>query len=193
MTSSKHTGWLITFTVITGALLATGSPARAQDESAPASAAPPVQTATLPLISCWYKGQVLFYIRIDTSDQPTAEQQGLNYVPQLVNVLTSSPSAYDDIYTFSNFNQFNVVPSAPYPVGPKNTDTTYQPLWQVSQVAWNPGAKPHTLTSEEEILAASQSGEVTLTKTNVVINCPIVFRPGAGRLPNLTVQFGSIH
>ena len=192
---SKHAGRFLAGTILAGALLGAGLPAQAQDQDFQATpqtngVKPEKATATLPLISCWYKGEILFYIRIDTSDRATAQQQGLNYVPQLANVLTSSPAAYDDIYTFTNSKQFNVVPSAPYPVGPKNTDHSYQPLWQVSEVAWNPGSKARALKSEEEILAAAKSGEVTVTKTNVIINCPIVFRPGAGILPNVEIEIG---
>lgn len=182
-------------TFLVGALLSVDAPANAQDENFQGTPQtngvfPESATATLPVVFCWYKGEVLFYIRTDTSDQATAQQQGLNYVPQLANVLTSSPKAYDDIYTVTNFRQFNVVPSAPDPVGPNSADQDYQPLWQVSQVTWNTGSKPRTLRSEEEILAAAQGGEVTITKTNVVINCPIIFRPGAGKLPNVKIQFG---
>ena len=195
--ASKRATRFLTYSFLAGALLSPGAPAKAQEENSQKALQtdgvdPANATATLPLIFCWYKGQVLFYIRIDTSDLATAQQQGLNYVPQLANVLTSSPAAYDDIYTFTNFNQFNVVPSAPDPVGPQSTDSNYQPLWQVSQVAWNAGSKARTLRSEEEILAASKGGEVTITKTNVIINCPIVFRPGAGKLPNVKIHFGDI-
>lgn len=181
---SKRVNRFLAYALCTLALLNVGALAKAENRNSQATA----QTATLPLISCWYKGEVLYYIRIDTSDKATAEQQGLNYVPQLANVLTSSPAAYDDIYTFTNSTQFNVVPSAPNPVGPKSTDGDYQPLWQVSQVAWNKGSKVRTLKSEEEILAAAKDGEVTITKTKVIINCPIVFRPGAGKLPNVKIQ-----
>ncbi|MDQ2841514.1 MAG: hypothetical protein M3Y72_10855 [Acidobacteriota bacterium] len=193
--TSRFATLALTGSLVSGLALSTAGLAQAQDndfQGTPASNGvyPENATATFPLVFCWYKGRVLFYIRIDTSDQPTAEQQGLNYVPQLANVLTSQPAAYDDIYTFTNFQQFNVVPSAPHPVGPKNVDRTYQPLWQVSQVAWNSGKQPRTLRSEEEILAAKSEGEVTVTKTNVVINCPIIFTPEGGKLPNVKITFG---
>jgi hypothetical protein len=170
------------------------SPALAQNNSQGTPATngvyPENATATFPIIFCWYKGQVLFYIRIDTSDEATAQAQGLNYVPQLANVLTSQPVAYDDIYTFTNSQQFNVIPSAPNPVGPKNTDHNYQPLWQVSKVTWNSGTTQRVLKSEDAILEAKAKGEVTVTKTNVVINCPIFFTPEGGKLPNVKITLG---
>lgn len=193
--ASQYPSRLLACSFLIGALLSAGAPANAEQENfkgTPQSNGvfPQDATATFPLVFCWYRGEVLFYIQIDTSDKAVAQQMGLNYVPQLGNVLTSSPKAYDDTYTFTNFRQFNVVPSAPDPVGPKSADPDYQPLWQVSKVAWNSGSKPRTLKSEEEILAAAKGGEVTITQTNVIINCPIVFRPGAGKLPNVKIEFG---
>lgn len=147
-------------------------------------------TATFPLIFCWYNGQVVYYIRIDTSDQTTAQQQGLNTALTLENALSSQPRSYDDIYTFTNFTQYNVIPSVPTPVGYQSTDPNYSPLWQVSNVSWNSGSKPRTLTSEADILQAQSNGEVTVTKTNVVINCPVIFTPQGGKLPNVKITLG---
>ncbi len=190
----KTTSLALAAALFSGLAMATTTPGLAQDnfQGTPATNGvyPENATATFPLIFCWYKGQVLYYIRIDTSDEATAKAQGLNHVPQLANVLTSQPAAYDDIYTVTNFQQYNVVPSAPNPVGPKSTDPSYQPLWQVSQVTWNGGAKPRVLKSEEEILDAKAKGELTVTKTNVVINCPIIFTPEGGKLPNVKITLG---
>ena len=171
-----------------------GSPALAQDENFQGSPAtngvyPENATATFPLIFCWYKGQVVYYIRIDSSDQGTAEQQGLNYSAALGNSVNEQPASYDDIYTFTNAKQYNVVPSAPTPVGYKSNDPNYSPIWRVSTVAWNVGARPRTLKSEDEILKAKADGEVTVTKTTVLINCPI-FTPEGGKLPNVKISLG---
>ena len=178
-----------------GTLLTSATSALAQQNNFQGSPAtngvyPEEATATFPLIFCYYEGQVVYYIRLDTSDQATAQAQGLNHVPQLADVLTSSPAAYDDIYTVTNYQQFNVVPSAPNPVGPNSTDRNYQPLWQVSQVTWNAGTKPRKLKSEADILDARQKGEVSVTKTNVVINCPIICTPQGGKLPNVKITLG---
>ncbi len=184
----------LTATLFSGIAIISAAPALAQNnfQGTPATNGvyPENATATFPLIFCWYKGQVLYYIRTDTSDAATAQAQGLNYVPQLANVLTSQPAGYDDIYTFTNSQQYNIVPSAPNPVGPRSTDPNYQPIWQVSTVSWNSGAKRRVLKSEEEVLAAKAAGEVTVTKTNTVINCPIIFTPDGGKLPNVKITLG---
>ncbi len=194
---AKTTGIATAAILFSGIVLTTTTATMAQNnfQGTPATNGvyPENATATFPLIFCYYKGQVIYYIRIDTSDEATAQAQGLNHLPQLANVLTSQPAAYDDIYTVANYQQFNVVPSAPNPVGPRSTDPHYQPLWQVSQVSWNSGATPRVLKSEEAILEAKTRGEITLTKTNIVINCPIIFTPDGGKLPNVKITLGGHH
>jgi hypothetical protein len=41
----------------------------------------------------------------------------------------------------------------------------------------------HALTSEEAILAAADRNEVTIERTDIVINCPIVWTAAGGVLP----------
>jgi hypothetical protein len=147
------------------------------------------RTATLPIIFCWFKGQPALYIQTDASDPTVALQQGVNNVPILANAINANPGAVDDIYVVTNYKQGNVIPSAPIPAGPGNTNPNYSPLWQVSTVTWKAGATtPHTLKSEEEVLAAARAGFVTITKTNIVVNCPVVFTPSGGQLPTVKIR-----
>ena len=141
-------------------------------------------TATFPIVFCWFKGKPALYIQTDASDPTVALQQDVNYVPLLTNAISANPSAVDDIYVVTNYKQGNVIPSAPIPAGPKNTNPNYSPLWQVSTVTWKAGGTtPHTLKSEEEVLAAARAGFVTVTKTNIVVNCPVIFTPEGGKFP----------
>lgn len=147
-------------------------------------------TATLPIIICWFKGKPALYIQTDASDPTVALQQGVNDVPILANAINANPGAVDDIYVVTNFKQGNVIPSAPIPAGPGNANPSYSPLWQVSTVTWIAGTTtPHTLKSEEEILLAARAGFVTITKTNIVVNCPVVFTPYGGQLPTVKIRF----
>ena len=139
----------------------------------------------LPLVHCWYKGKVAYYIQTEASDETLAQQQNVNYVPQLSNAIAGG--AVDDIYHVTNFAQGNVIPSAPIPAGPSNTDPSYTPLWQVSLVTWKPGTKPHVLKSEEELLNARAQGLVTIVKTNIVVNCPAIYTPEGGLLPTAKI------
>ena len=139
----------------------------------------------LPLVHCWYKGKVAYYIQTEASDKALAEQQDVNYVPLLANAI--SAGTVDDIYHVTNFTQGNVIPSAPIPAGPGNTDPTYTPLWQLSLVTWNSGTTPYVLKSEEDVLSARDQGLLTIVKTNIVINCPVIYTPFGGLLPTAKI------
>lgn len=145
-----------------------------------------VATVQLPLVHCWYNGQVAYYIQTEVSDQSVAQQQNVNFAPRLANA--ANTDAVDDIYAVTNFTQGNVIPSAPIPAGPDNANPDYSPLWQVSLVTWNQGTSPHILRSEAEVLKAQADGLVTITKTNIVVNCPVIFTPDGGLLPTAKIK-----
>jgi len=50
----------------------------------------------------------------------------------------------------------------------------YSPLWQVNMVTFKDGTTPHLLKSMADVDAAVQAGEVTVTQTNTVVNCPVL-------------------
>lgn len=183
-TSLRSPRTLLTTAALPVALLISlvGSPTslRAQDNNSVQN-----PSVILPLVHCWYKGKVAYYIQTDASDQSYASQQGVNLVPRLSNAIAGG--AVDDIYKVTNFNQGNVIPSAPIPAGPGNTDPDYTPLWQVSLVTWRSGTTPYTLKSEEEVLNAQSQGLVDIVKTNIVVNCPVIFTPYGGRLPTAKI------
>src|SRR5437879_5304256 len=52
--------------------------------------------------------------------------------------------------------------------------TAYPPLWSITKVTWKPGARRRLLTSYAAIKKAAASGQVTLKKTPLVVNCPLV-------------------
>jgi hypothetical protein len=150
------------------------------------SSAKKFATVELPLVNCWYNGQVAYYIQTEASDQAVARQQNVHFVARLADAIAAD--AVDDIYAVTNFAQGNVIPSAPIPAGPDNADPEYTPLWRVSTVTWKEGTTPHTLTSEEEVLAAEAAGMVTIEKTNIVVNCPVIFTPEGGSLPTAVLM-----
>ena len=64
--------------------------------------------------------------------------------------------------------------------GPSNiVDTVpgradYSPLWRVQKVTWTQGVTPRVLRSAAEVRSASASGEVTIERTSMVVNCPVL-------------------
>jgi hypothetical protein len=52
--------------------------------------------------------------------------------------------------------------------------TAYPPLWAIIKVTWKPSAPKRLMTSLAAIRRAQTAGDVTLTKTSLVVNCPLV-------------------
>jgi hypothetical protein len=70
------------------------------------------------------------------------------------------------------------------PVGPQQHNITrdmlapgqtkYPPLWGIIKVTFKPGVAPRLLTSYAQIAKERTAGRVTVTKTGLVVNCPVV-------------------
>lgn len=67
-------------------------------------------------------------------------------------------------------------------------DRGYSPLWRVVMVTWAADASPRPLRSAAQVKAAAAAGEVTLKRTNTVVNCPVV---GFGQKQTLGFHRGS--
>jgi hypothetical protein len=52
--------------------------------------------------------------------------------------------------------------------------TKYPALWAIIAVNWKPGAHKTLLTSAAQVKAAAGKGELTIKKTSLVVNCPVV-------------------
>jgi hypothetical protein len=57
-------------------------------------------------------------------------------------------------------------------VAPGQTD--YPPLWGIITVTWKAGAHKTLLTSAAQVKKAAAAGRLTIKKTSLVVNCPIV-------------------
>lgn len=129
----------------------------------------------------------------DVSHADVAEAKGANFAPRLADALPVGPpvpgrrSSVDKVYAVTNFKHESIFASAPFPMGSASRDRAYSPLWQMVKVTWAVGKVPQTLKSEEAVLAAVDSGAVTLEPTSVVLNCPIVHRGPKGALPGVSL------
>jgi hypothetical protein len=167
-------------------------------ETLNAQSQPPSPSVILPLQAGYYNGARALYITPEVGVNPNAPAAIItlahqvaagfnsNFIPTNFATLPNSP-AVDDIFVSTNFTQGNVLASAPHPAGPANTDTNYSPLWQVSLVAWNPGYQGRVLKSQAEIENAANAGEVTITKTPIIVECSVIFTPGGGLLPGAKI------
>ncbi len=132
--------------------------------------------AVLPLSRAWVDDKIVEYVTTDISDPNMARMLGINYVPRLAGAVRSqsNQSIVERVYKFPNEEQISIFQSAPNPVGAKNDDKNYSPLWQVIQVRWKKPSVIQELKSEEALLAAQEREEVELENTNIVVNCPVI-------------------
>ena len=86
-------------------------------------------------------------------------------------VKVAAGNAVLPLYTVTNglAGQYNVTRDT-IAVG----QTAYPPLWSISKVTWKSGARRHLLRSYAAIKKAAAAGQVTITKTPLVVNCPLV-------------------
>ena len=151
------------------------------------SALPNGASISLPVRLAWFEGHEVRYVTTDVSDSAVATDQGANFVPRLGRAATvpSNFSLTERVYKLSNFDQRTVFQSAPNPVGGSNADQSYSPLWRMVLVTWKQPSQARELRSEEAILAAQESGQVSLQVTQIVLNCPILGVQGQGILPGV--------
>ena len=70
------------------------------------------------------------------------------------------------------------------PVGPQQHNiaqetiapgqTKYPALWGIIKITFKTGVKPRLITSYAQITKAQKAGQVTITNTPLVVNCPVV-------------------
>jgi hypothetical protein len=149
---------------------------------------------TLPASPGWYAGQRVYYITTEITDLTMAKNAGYTYAPRLGDAVPAYPkppgvrTVLERVYKFPNGEQDAVFASAPTPPGPASTDKVYSPLWIAYLVRWKEGAGRRVLTSEEAVLAAGDAGDVSVERTDIVINCPIVWTATGGPLPGAELR-----
>ena len=136
---------------------------------------------SVPLLHAWYDGKEVLYITTDVSDQAIAKAKQVNYAPRLRDAVPHYPkppqvkTVLERVYAFPNKEQtWSVFASAPEPLGSESQNTHYSPLWLMYTVVWKDPSKAQELTSQDAILIAEDEGLVTVERTDIVLNCPII-------------------
>ena len=138
---------------------------------------------TIPMIDGYHNGEKVFFLHSEVSDADMAQMMSkmINfptlYVPELKNI------PQDDIgkiYVFTN----GIPGTDPYGGGPfffqiDIFDTIpgqegYSQFRTPHLVTWSENSSPRLLTSVEELLEAEANGEVSIKKSDLVVNVPIV-------------------
>jgi len=138
---------------------------------------------TMPMIDGYYNGEKVFFVHTEVSDKNMAEMMSMmiNFPTLHVSDLTNIPkSEMSKVYVFTNgipgsepygggpfMFQIDVLDSIPDQIG-------YSQFRVPHLVTWNDDSTPRILTSVEEILDAETNGELTIQKTENVVNVPMV-------------------
>ncbi|MBY0571982.1 MAG: hypothetical protein K2P61_11895 [Burkholderiaceae bacterium] len=130
----------------------------------------------LPLNRAWVDARKVEYVTTDISDVEMAKMAGVNYVPRLADAVprNGAKSLLERVYKFPGGEQISIFQSTPLPTGAANADINYSPLWRIVLVRWLKRDKLRELTSEADVHAAEDAGEVSLQVTDIVANCPVV-------------------
>lgn len=141
-----------------------------------------------PPVAAYYDGERVFFAHTETSDREVSDMlTGMMDSPVItVPELARTPdAALGPVYVFTN----GVRPDGPRgPLGfqPDVFDTApgepaYTPLRRLVQLTWTEDARPRLLTSSAEIEQAVDAGELSMKRTNVVINAPLLTWPDGQR------------
>jgi hypothetical protein len=132
----------------------------------------------IPLIEGFVNGNSVFYINTDISDQKLASQLTsttgfrINYAP----LLAQAPNdAVAQFYVFKNgIKGTGTLGFQPTIGNAQPSDTKYSPLWKINMIEWKSSVTPIQLKSEKEVMDAKAKGDLTITPTDIVANCPFV-------------------
>jgi hypothetical protein len=141
--------------------------------------APSSTSISIQMSQGYVNGKTAFFIATDASDNHTAasitNSTGfkVNFAPNLaLTPVSTRQQGYDFINGIKRSGspmgfQLGVASALPGEKG-------YSPLSQLNFVKWNANATPRILKSVAEIMSAEKNGELTIAKTDIVINSPAV-------------------
>ncbi len=121
---------------------------------------------TLSLLTGYYDNHAVLFLATDSSDKNDAMSHHINYSASLAKSLSNA----DQIYLVTNGKDAGRGPV--FSSEPAESD--YTPLWQEVQVTWKDPSKAVALGQDTQITDLAKKGMLTLTKTGIVLNCPII-------------------
>lgn len=140
----------------------------------------------IPLMRGYENGNEIFFIATDASDNQTAAQitNATGFKVNFAPLLARTPGeATGHAYVFENGIEDEGPLGFQLPViNARPGQQEYSPLLQINLVRWNEASQPTELRSEQDIISASNAGQLTITETDVIVNHPAVQWQG-GSLP----------
>lgn len=138
-----------------------------------------------PLVKGYYGGEDLYFIHTEASDSLVANQLTEMMGPRVVHLpkLAEIPdSLLADIYVFENgiegHGPFGFQPDV---FGSVPDDEEYSPLRRIYLVRWKENAEPRELLTVEAIKQAENKVLLTVEKSDIVVNMPVLVWPGGKR------------
>jgi len=138
---------------------------------------------TMPMIDGYYNGEKVFFVHTEVSDNDMAQMMStmINFPTLHVSDLANMPqSEMSKVYVFTN----GIAGSGPYGGGPfmfqidvfdaVPGQNGYSQFRVPHLVTWDDNSTPTILTSVDEILQAESNGELTIQKTDNVVNAPMI-------------------
>jgi hypothetical protein len=132
-----------------------------------ATTVPTATTVSQPVVYGYYDGHVDTMLSTDVSNKNQATAKNINYAPSL---LAQPAGKNPSLYMVSG----TAAPNQPVVFNTEPGESDYSPLWQEVTVTWKPGVKPVLLVKDDQINTLAGKGQLTLTHTGIVLNCPIV-------------------
>jgi hypothetical protein len=127
----------------------------------------PSHPLTLQAYNAYYDGHLDEYINTDVTNKWQAHRFQIKFAPLLRHSIPKATSPEYFVVGRAASRQLAVFGSEP-------PDIAYSPLWLEFIVKWKPGVKPVLLTSDNDIFAKRSQGQLTVRKTHIVINAPII-------------------
>lgn len=132
----------------------------------------------IPVEKGYVNGNISYFISTDASEEmivssvTNTTKFKINFAPTLSN---TSEISRQQGYVFINGIIGNGTFEHQLPVASANGgEQGYSPLFEINYVKWNNDSQPRVLKSASDILDAESNGELTIEKSNIVINSPAV-------------------
>jgi hypothetical protein len=132
----------------------------------------------IPVSKGYVDGKIAYFIATDASEEQAVKSImnntgfTINYAPILAQIPESQRGQG---YLFLNGIKGEAPNGFQLPVANAIPgDEDYSPIWESNFVKWNDNATAKELKSVDEVLSAQNSGELTVTETDIIVNSPAV-------------------
>lgn len=169
---------IVSFAALTVQLTINQGTGQEVDQHSASKPAAANSSINIPLAKGYQNGNEIFFIATEASDEMVAQQETqflgfkVNFSPLLSQIPESSLS---QAYVLTN----GIPGEGPFgfqiPVlSAKPGDINYSPLLHINTATWKDNSSAKVLKSVLYIMNAEKSGNLTINKTGIVVNHPVI-------------------